>query len=670
MSKTGGSKRCNPLGGLSSAVKMLARRARQVVGASLLRAVRLAEPLRTGLVGSVLAAAVVVGGAHAPVFAGSRPNVVYVMADDMGYGDVACYNPASAASTPNIDALAANGIRFRNAHCPSAVCSPTRYSLLTGDHAFRVNREGDVQFNYGDVWIDSSVRTVGDMLGDNGYTTGMVGKWHLGFDVYDSSGNEIHGQSWDQNITPDWSRGLANGPSDRGFDYSYGHVASTDIPPYKWFETGQWVSQESVWHGGGPGPARAGWKDPDWDFNQVQRTIQNKSVEFINNHAQGDQPFFLYVPLSAPHLPVTPHPDYQGNTVDPYTDFVEEVDGVMGSIVSALESQGVLEDTLVIFTSDNGAKASEANFDGHQGTGVLDGTNLRGQKSLVYEGGHRAPFVARWGDGTLTGSMIVPGTVTDQIISLSDMPRTLAALTESPILPTEAVDSYDILAALLGDGSGEEVRDINISTSRYGMFAVTHKDEAGNEWKLIYSSGSGGYLEKPVGTRINPDQDFGDISLEDLQLYNLTTDLGEQNDLLVAGASDEILAAAESVHALMRNAITSGRSAPEQLVGDLDFDGDMDVIDWQAFKAGFSDDVGGLALIDAYQSGDLNLDGQIDVADFLAFKSSYDLANGVGSFETMTIPEPCSILVLAAGSVVLVRRRRPSRAVSQTESLS
>jgi len=283
-----------------------------------------------------------------------RPNFVYILFDDMGIGDVSAYNKKyNALTTPNLDALAAGGMRFTNAHTSSAVCSPTRYGLMLGEHPARVGLANRVQSSHGDVWIRSTQKTIGHVLQDAGYTTGYSGKWHLGYNVYDTKGKRITTSAKDQANEPDWSKGIGDGPYHRGFDWAFGHSASADIAPYKYFQNDQWLNIKSVYKTKQAGPGRPGYMDTDWDFNQIQRRLQQGAVKFITDVVQDEKPFFLYVPLSAPHNPIVPHPDFQGTSLNSYTDYIKECDEIVGAIVTALKKQGYFENTVFIVTSDN-----------------------------------------------------------------------------------------------------------------------------------------------------------------------------------------------------------------------------------------------------------------------------------------------------------------------------
>ena len=579
----------------------------------------------------------------ADALAQSSPNIVYILADDMGIGDVSAYNDTAIVPrkngnplTRNIDSMANAGMRFTNAHSPSAVCSPSRYGLLTGQYPFRVNREVGVQFNYGDVYVAEGRRTVAQMLDAQGYATGFVGKWHLGYDVFDANGRTMSGSERNPDNQPDWTRGIANGPKDRGgYDETFGHVASADIPPYKFFRNNQWVNENAVFIGptdanpdfdiadyyeqvwanetpaypyeidrlgngfvdGTPGhpdpnhPDHLGNATVDWDPRTVNRThLQEEAVKYIEHKAGGSQPFYLQLSLSSPHTPTTPHPDMVGTTgfdandQFAYTDFVAEVDEIVGAVTQALNDQGVLGETLVILTSDNGAddRFSEQSvpLEQHRSTGVLDGIELRGRKATVYEGGNRVPFIARWGDGTEAGSQIAPGTVNGEMTDLTDFYATVAALTGAELAQDEAPDSFNMLPALTGDGTSQNIRTSMISNSRDGAFIVRHVDESNDEWKLIYTKGSD-------GPGLDPDDDIADYG--QFQLYNLTSDLDESDNLLAGGGDASARAKADELHALLQNAIYSGRSTPglpaavNRYKAEVDTDGDSTLDDHSGY---------------------------------------------------------------------------------------
>lgn len=499
----------------------------------------------------------------------AKPNFVYILMDDMGIGDVSAYNPDhSVVSTPSIDALAAGGMRFTNAHTSSAVCSPTRYGLMLGEHpARKEDFASRVQLNYNDVWIDSSQRTVANVLQDAGYTTGYSGKWHLGYNVFNSAGEVQGGSSMADSNEPDWSQGVADHPYDRGFDWAFGHLASADMPPYKYFLNDQWLNLESDYKTRtemieelGIRP-RSGWLDTDWDFYTIQRTIQLKAQEFITDRVEADRPFFLYVPLSAPHNPIVPHEDFQGKSKYAYTDYVLEADHIVGEIVRTLKEEGHFDNTLIIVTSDNGALDAYRKAD-HVATGVLDGVALRGEKTNSWEGGHRVPFIAHWGDGSDEGSVIKPGAITNDLVNLQDFYRTAAAIAEEPLAETDGVDSWNMLPLLLGDGTPQRLREANFSTSYDPHFVISKQYENGDEFKLIFGSGTGGWGQADVAASVSVDfaQDFETLDLGNMQLFNLDEDIGEENNLLADGLSSEEETVVRQLHTLLRGYMTSGRS--------------------------------------------------------------------------------------------------------------
>ena len=499
-----------------------------------------------------------VGNAYAAL-----TNIVVILADDMGFGDVSAYNPdLSAVETKNMDKLAEGGIRFNNAHTSSAICSPTRYGLLMGEHPVRVNKLA-FQKEYNDVWLkDSNKRTIADVLKDGGYDTYYVGKWHLGFNIYTTAGAIAEGvaATFNANLHIDWARGLDMGPSQRGFENAFGHLSSADIPPYLYFENGKFLSNTAYWlqgsqdainknivdvpsDGTGLNILRGGFTEENWHFNKIQATLRDKAVSYIEN-ADNENPFFLYLPLSGPHTPTTPNALFQKKTPHNYTDYIAEIDAVVGDVVSALKSKGVFDNTLIIVTSDNGA-TGWANFSDHRGTGVLDGTKLNGKKCDIWEGGHRVPFIAHW------GNVIKPGTVTDELISLQDIYRTAATIAGVNLAKNEGVDSWDILPALKGDGTDLKIREAQFSASKYGEnFCITRKESTGEEWKLIYLDS------------IAPHKEFSKISKNKLRLFDLSKDVGEKNNLLSDGISSVELATIKSLHNLFYKYLVDGYSYP------------------------------------------------------------------------------------------------------------
>ncbi|MXW64398.1 MAG: arylsulfatase [Bacteroidetes bacterium SB0662_bin_6] len=426
------------------------------------------------------------------------PNIVVILADDMGYGDPGASNPDSKVPTPHIDRLAAEGMRFTDAHSPSAVCTPTRYGLLTGRYAWRTHLKRGVLVGYSPNLIDTTRLTLPGMLRQAGYATAGIGKWHLGLGDAERT---------------DYAQPLRPGPVSLGFDYYFGIPSSLDFEPYVWFENDR-VEQlptdsieasrpcckEDFYRGGGIAP----------DFRHVDvlpRTVE-KSVEYVMQ--AGDKPFFLYVPFSAPHTPWLPTEPFLGSSgAGTYGDFAVQVDAGVGDILNALDEAGVAENTLVVFTSDNGAHWLPYEIEMFDHRANLD---WRGMKADIYEGGHRVPFVARW------PGRIEAGSVSHELISLVDLMATFASVT-GQMLPDDAgEDSYNLTPVLLGESLEGPIREATVHHSVNGTFAIRQ-----GSWKLIEGLGSGGFTQ-PVSVEPGPGDPPG-------QLYHLGDDPGETNNL-------------------------------------------------------------------------------------------------------------------------------------------
>lgn len=441
----------------------------------------------------------------------TRPNIVLILADDLGYGDPTCYNGESKIPTPHVDRLAEQGIRFTDAHAPSAVCTPTRYGLLTGRYCWRSSLKQGVLNGYSEPLIETDRLTLASLLKRYGYNTGCVGKWHLGLGWMTKDPNRKPAAD-----NTDWAGPVTHGPQSLGFDYSYIIPASLDMDPYCWLENGRVVDaptghtpgSKRQWDGG-EGFWRAGPLAPSFDFHAVLPTITGKSVDFVKRQT-AETPFFLYVPLTAPHTPWMPTSEFRGKSrVGWYGDFVMQVDSAVGRIVKALDDAGFGEDTLVVFTSDNGSPCIAEHIDttGHRANGPW-----RGQKSDIHEAGHRVPFMARW------PGRIKPGTESRQTICLTDMLATFATMAGEPLPPQAGPDSYNILPAMLDPRLETPIREATVHHSGSGMFAIRQ-----GPWKLIQGLGSGGFTA-PQRIKAKPGEAEG-------QLYNLDDDPGEQKNL-------------------------------------------------------------------------------------------------------------------------------------------
>lgn len=436
--------------------------------------------------------------------ASERPNIVIILADDLGYGDTGVYNSASKIPTPNIDRLAKDGMQFTDAHSPSAVCTPTRYGLLTGRYAWRTSLKRGVLGGYSPSLIEPRRMTLASLLRDQGYATAAIGKWHLGF------GN-------DQKT--DYARPLRPGPTTAGFDVFFGIPASLDMAPYLYVENDRPVraateiaEASEQRRKGGRGFWRGGPIAPGFEHDEVLPTITERAVHYIEERAAetAESAFFLYLALTAPHTPWVPTEAFRGRSqAGYYGDFVAQVDDTVGRVARALDRTGTRDNTLVIFTSDNGAHwlASDIRQYHHRANG-----HLRGQKADIWEGGHRVPFIARW------PGRIKAGTESQQLICHTDLLATIAAIVGVDLPPDAGEDSFDMLPALLDPSAEEPLRDAVVHHSNAGVFAIRRGD-----WKLILGLGSGGFTE-PRTVEPTPGGPLG-------QLYNLAKDPGEMTNL-------------------------------------------------------------------------------------------------------------------------------------------
>ncbi|MEM1223964.1 MAG: arylsulfatase [Verrucomicrobiota bacterium] len=418
------------------------------------------------------------------------PNIVFILADDMGYDLVSVNNAEGMGSlrTPHIDQLAEQGMNFTDAHSGSSVCTPTRYGLLTGRYCWRTELEKAVLWEFGRPLIEDERLTLPEMLQRAGYATGMVGKWHLGFDWYDSKGNlandtvKITDKLWSEHDGGaerireaikriDFSQPLTGGPIDHGFDMYFG-VDVPNFPPYAW------ISQDRLTElpteakpsemFGTPGPMVPGWRLED-----LLKVQARKSTAWIAEQAKVEQPFFLYLSLTSPHTPIAPSKSFQGKSVTPFADFVIETDWVVGEVMQALKDSGVADNTLVIFTTDNGT-SKKARFNKLKKNGVDIQVNFTGYKAQIYEGGHRVPFIARW------PGIIEAGTTNDDVIGLNDTMATIAEILDVSLPEDAAEDSFSILPLLAGQAATLPNRPAVIHHDRRGTFAIRQ-----GKWKLV-----------------------------------------------------------------------------------------------------------------------------------------------------------------------------------------
>ena len=461
------------------------------------------------------------------------PNIIYILADDLGYGDISVFNQEAAWQTIHIDRLAAEGMRFTDAHTNSAVCTPTRYGVLTGRYSWRSRLKNGVLWSWDEPLIEESDMTVSKLLKRNGYSTACIGKWHLGL------GWHYHAEPPD---SVDFSKKVSGGPVELGFDYFYGITASLDIPPYVYIENDlpTMVPTQYTENGSNMGWWRRGLTGDDFVHEQVLPHLTRKAIEFIDNHVNTDKakPFFLYFPLPAPHTPILPTEEFKGRSgTNPYGDFMLQVDWTVGQIIEALDRHGIKKETLVIFTSDNGC-SPEAEFEELATFGHHPSYRFRGAKADIYEGGHHVPFVVSW------PGKISPGTTSDQVICLTDLLATVAAITGDTLDPGDGVDSYNLLPVLL-DNEGKELREATVHHSINGSFAIRQ-----GKWKLELCPGSGGWSAPRPG---KSPKDAAPV-----QLYDLDADIGEKNNV-----HDQHPEVVKRLNNLLETYKKQGRSTPE-----------------------------------------------------------------------------------------------------------
>lgn len=441
-----------------------------------------------------------------------KPNIILILADDLGIGDLGCYG-SKKIPTPHLDRIAAEGMLFKDAHSSSAVCTPSRYSVLTGRYGWRTRLQKWVIGGFGAPLIEQGELTLASLLETKGYRTAAIGKWHLGLTWYDKNGKPLPLAQADDmeadGFSIDYQRGFDHGPTSVGFQSFFGISGSLDMPPYAFLENENLVElpdreKEHYFH-----QQRRGMQAPNFKDDTVDLTFADRACEFLIDCADKDEPFFLYLPTAAPHRPCDIRPEFVvgSSQAGDRGDMVVLFDWIVGRVLQTLEETGQARDTLLIVTSDNGARLVCANGKdyGHASNG-----QYRGQKADIWEGGHREPLLIRW-PGTVN-----PGSVNSDLICLSDFLATLAELTESPLQKEEGIDSISFLGSLLETECG--TRQSMIHHSGDGVFAYRK-----GPWKLIAGTGSGGFSD-PMGVGLNKDVQEG-------QLYNLKADPQEHNNL-------------------------------------------------------------------------------------------------------------------------------------------
>ncbi len=461
-----------------------------------------------------------------PAADAARPNVVLILADDLGWGDLQCYAEASRVPTPRLDALAGEGLRFLDAHSPSSVCSPTRYGILTGRHAWRTELTSSVVWEWGRPLLEPERTTLPELLRARGYRTACVGKWHLGWTWLDDEGEPVNAdvpfvpRQSDQRRAAgprvDFTRALQDGPLAHGFDTYFGDDVP-NFPPRAFIRDDRLLSTPSD-----PKPEGmfgvAGPTTPGWDLAAVMPRLTEEAVAFVTEAAATEEPFFLYYPLTAPHTPIAPAPEFAGTTAaGAYGDYVAQVDATVGAVLDALEEAGCAQDTLVVFTSDNGSPAR----DGTGMSGAVHGVTAkhghvpngpwRGLKADIWEAGHRVPLLVRW------PGHVPAGATTDALVGLQDLYATLAEVSGAAVAPGDGEDSRSFMTVLGRPETSGRAQLVHHALD--GTFAL----RAGR-WKLVVDNlGSGGFS----APRSMPPEDGGPGG----QLYDLEADPTESENV-------------------------------------------------------------------------------------------------------------------------------------------
>ena len=470
----------------------------------------------------------------------NTPNVIYILADDLGYGDLS--HAGGKVATPHCDRLADEGMRFTDSHTTSSVCTPTRYGILTGRYNWRSTLKKSVLWGLSEPLIEKKRLTVPGFLRQQGYYTAVVGKWHLGLGWHmlpngekrKSKNGPTKGDGWQI----DYSRKVEGGPLAIGFDESYIIPASLDMFPYLYLKNDKptaWANTTKAFHR--PGPAAE-----EFEAINCLTDFARESRAFIATRAKTDKPFFLYLPLTSPHTPIVPSKKWQGKSgLGKYGDFLMETDWVVGEVLDELKKHKITDNTIVIFTADNGcspqAKISDLIKKGHK-----PNADWRGHKADIYEGGHRTPFLVRW------PGKVKAGSTSSQTLCTSDLFATLADILGQGIkLPAGAgEDSFSFLSALQGEIGEKPIRPFTIHHSINGSFAIRR-----GPWKLVLCPGSGGWSAP------RPAKALKSKELSLVQLYNLDDDPAEKINL----ANQKHTLVNELVEQLA-GAIKNGRTNP------------------------------------------------------------------------------------------------------------
>ncbi len=468
------------------------------------------------------------------------PNIIYILMDDLGYGDVQPFNSESKIKTPHLSQLAQDGMIFTDAHTSSSVCTPTRYGIMTGRYNWRSGLKSWVLGGSSQALIPKERSTVANVLKNNNYTTGFIGKWHLGWNwstkdtAYRTDDSLIKRIDYDH---IDFTKKISHSPNDLGFDYAFGHSGSLDMPPYVYVENEITTDKvDSI----GSSPSINNWNRDgpiadNFIFDEVTPHFFEKAADFISESSKKNKPFFLYLPIPAPHAPIVPTSEWVGKSgLNLYADFVMQMDHHVGELVSKIDELGITENTMIVFTSDNGCWWI-ADFDfleskGHSPSGIF-----RGEKADIFEGGHRVPFIVKW------PKKIKKGSVSDETICTTDFYATCADIVAMKMQDNEGEDSFSMVPLFDQSTAQNFKRENTIHHSGQGYFSI-RKDN----YKFIFFKGGGGYGNREVK---NLDE------LPKFQLYDLEKDPAETNNLYGQYPDLE-----KELIATFKNVVSNGRS--------------------------------------------------------------------------------------------------------------
>ncbi|TWU32033.1 sulfatase family protein [Novipirellula artificiosorum] len=475
---------------------------------------------------------------------GPRPNVVVLYADDMGVADVSYGDAGSKIQTPNLDRLASDGMVFTDGHSSSGICTPSRFAMLTGQHHWR--RFHGIVNAFGGPVFEAEDFTIAKMFKKRGYRTACFGKWHLGWDFDAIRKPGVEKKDWVKADSYDWTKRFPGGPIDRGFDHYFGD-GTINFPPYCWIENDRFLTiptqpviKSQPLAGGGsfrPGPMAESWNPYD-----VLPTITEKAVEWISKQ-KDVQPFFVYLAFNAPHYPIVPNEEFHGKSkAGYYGDFVVETDAMIGKVLAALAERGLAENTMVVFSADNGPETHA--FQRLEEFDQWSSGDFRGVKRDIYEGGHRVPFIVRW------PGRVKRGVVSDEVVSQVDLAATFAAMIDHPLDKDEAIDSYNLLPVLNGEDYARPLRTATVQNTSAGKFALRQGD-----WVLI---------DAPTGSAKKESNDYlKHFGLESYGtghpglLFNLKED-PRQSKNLYAKHPEKV----ESMRSLLKRYTNGERCAP------------------------------------------------------------------------------------------------------------